>query len=88
MKFRSKQINLDAGATVTGSFLVTGSSEFDGKVTIQPYDTAVALVVSGAVEIVDGYIQNTIQSASLRIGALGTFGNPLDNKEIDLGGLF
>lgn len=85
MKVRSKQITIDSGLSVTGSLEVSGSSNFIGPVTVQATEAGqISLVVSGAMEIVDAYIQ----SASLRIGSLGTLGNPNDSKVFDLGGLF
>lgn len=89
LKIRSKQITLDSGLDITGSLNVSGSVHLQGQTVIEPTENGqIGLVVSGAMQIVDGYVQAMVQSASLSIGNLGTFGNSGDNKVIDLGGLF
>ena len=88
-KIRSKQITLDTGLAITGSLTLSGSAHFRGQTIIEPLiDQQVALIVSGAVEVVNGYVQSTVQQARVTIGNLGVLGNTSQNESIDLGGFF
>ena len=88
-KIRSKQITLDTGLTVTGSLNLSGSAYFRGQTIIEPLtDQQVALIVSGAMNVVDGYVQSVVQNAKVTIGNLGVLGNTSQNESIDLGGFF
>lgn len=73
----------------TGSLLVTGSLDVQGQTTLtQTTATDSTLVISGAAEIVRAELQSQIVSASLSLQNLGSLGDRLDSKEIDLGGFF
>lgn len=88
-KLRSKQINMDSGLNVTGSLNLSGSATFIGQTILKSdINQQVSLIVSGALDVVNGYAQNTIQQAKLTIGNLGTLGNTSENENIDLGGFF
>lgn len=73
----------------TGSYKITGSLEVQGQTVLQQVDpNASALIVSGAMDIVQAQLQAQIQQAKLTIENLGTLGDRQDNNEIDLGGFF
>ena len=73
----------------TGSYKITGSLEVQGQTVLQQVDpNASALIVSGAMDIVQAQLQSQIQRAKLTIENLGTLGDRQDNNEIDLGGFF
>lgn len=73
----------------TGSYKITGSLEVQGQTVLQQVDpNASALIVSGAMGIVQAQLQAQIQRAKLTIENLGTLGDRQDNNEIDLGGFF
>lgn len=73
----------------TGSYKITGSLEVQGQTVLQQVDpNASALIVSGAMDIVQAQLQAQIQRAKLTIENLGTLGDRQDNNEIDLGGFF
>lgn len=73
----------------TGSYVITGSLDVYGQT--QLYQTAVnqsALIVSGAIEVVQAQIQNEVQRARITIQNLGSLGDRDDNQELDMGGFF
>ena len=73
----------------TGSYKITGSLEVQGQTVLQQTGIdASALIVSGAMDIVQTQLQAQIQRAKLTIENLGTLGDRQDNNEIDLGGFF
>ena len=73
----------------TGSYKITGSLEVQGQTVLQQTSTVdPALIVSGAMDIVQAQLQAQIQRAKLTIENLGTLGDRQDNNEIDLGGFF
>jgi len=73
----------------TGSYKITGSLEVQGQTVLQQTSIdASALIVSGAMDIVQTQLQAQIQRAKLTIENLGTLGDRQDNNEIDLGGFF
>jgi len=73
----------------TGSLRITGSFGVDGQSTFNQVDTNLpALIVSGAMEIVQAQIQSQIVSASLSIQNLGTLADRSQQSSIDLGGFF
>lgn len=89
IRIRSKQIVLDTGLSVTGSLNVSGSSTFIGQAIFKSdIDQQISLIVSGAMSIIDGYAQNTVQQAKVTIGNLGTLGNNTQTESIDLGAFF
>ena len=82
-RFHASQIN------PTGSFLITGSLEVQGQTTLQQVaPTDPALIVSGAMEIVEAQLQAQIQKAKLTIENLGSLGDRESSDTIDLGGFF
>jgi hypothetical protein len=73
----------------TGSLHITGSFGVEGQSTFTQVDPNLpALIVSGAMELVQAQIQAQIVSASLTIQNLGTLGDRQDNNSMDLGGFF
>ena len=73
----------------TGSFKITGSLEVDGQTVLTQTSPAdPALVISGAMEIVQAQLNAEIQRAKLTIQNLGAIGDRQDDNEIDLGGFF
>lgn len=73
----------------TGSYVITGSLDVYGQT--QLYQTAAdqsALIVSGAIEVVQAQIQAQVQRAKVTIQNLGTLGDRADNQEMDMGGFF
>lgn len=73
----------------TGSLRITGSFGVDGQATFSQVDPNLpALIVSGAMEIVQAEIQSQIASASLSIQNLGTLSDRSQQSSLDLGGFF
>jgi hypothetical protein len=73
----------------TGSLRITGSFGVDGQSTFNQVDPNLpALIVSGAMEIVQAQIQSQIVSASLTMQNLGTLADRSQQSSIDLGGFF
>lgn len=73
----------------TGSYYITGSLEVVGQTTlIQSAISESALIVSGAMDIVQAQIQAQVQQAKLTIENLGTLADRSTGEEIDLGGFF
>jgi hypothetical protein len=73
----------------TGSLRITGSFGVDGQSTFNQVDPNLpALIVSGAMEIVQAQIQSQIVSASLTIQNLGTLADRSSNANLDLGGFY
>lgn len=73
----------------TGSFKITGSLEVDGQTVLTQTSPAdPALIISGAMEIVQAQLNAEIQKAKLTIENLGTLGDRSSNETIDLGGFF
>jgi hypothetical protein len=73
----------------TGSYVITGSLDVYGQT--QLYQTAVnqsALIVSGAIDVVQAQISAQVQRAKITIQNLGTLGDRDSNDEMDLGGFF
>jgi hypothetical protein len=73
----------------TGSLTITGSLDVYGQTVL--YQTAVnqsALIVSGAIDIVQAQINAQVQKAKITIENLGTIGDRDSNNSIDLGGFF
>jgi|LakMenEpi03Aug12_release.lakeMendotaPanAssembly.Ray.scaffolds.fasta_scaffold292124_2 hypothetical protein len=73
----------------TGSLTITGSLDVYGQTIL--YQTAVnqsALIVSGAIDIVQAQINAQVQKAKITIENLGTIGDRDSNNSIDLGGFF
>lgn len=73
----------------TGSYVITGSLDVYGQTRL--YQAAVdqsALIVSGAIEVVQAQIQAQVQRAKITIENLGSIGDREDNNTIDLGGFF
>lgn len=82
-RFHASQIN------PTGSFEITGSLTVEGQTTLEQTATAdPALIVSGAMEIVEAQLQNEIRRARLTIQNLGSIGDRANEDTIDLGGFF
>ena len=73
----------------TGSLIITGSLDVYGQTIL--YQTAVsqsALIVSGAIDIVQAQINAQVQKAKISIENLGSLGDKDSNDTIDLGGFF
>lgn len=82
-RFHASQLN------PTGSYKITGSLEVEGTTTLIQTDiSSSALIVSGAMDIVQAQIQTEIKKAKLTIQNLGSFGDQSSNDTIDLGGFF
>lgn len=72
-----------------GDYEITGSLKVDGTTELTQTDvSSSALLVSGAVEVVQAQIDQAIQRAALKIENLGTISDPADDSTIDLGGFF
>jgi hypothetical protein len=70
----------------TGSFKITGSLDVYGQsVFFQTNSTQAALIVSGALELVQAQISTQIVSASLTVQGLGTFADTGSQAVVDLG---
>jgi hypothetical protein len=90
-RVRLRDLDPRGNLEITGSFGVSGSMEVNatGPVVFRTVkDGEPALLVSGALEIVRGEIENQIVSASLTIQNLGTLSDRNSNSNIDLGGFF
>jgi len=77
------QLNPSGSLNITGSFSVQGQTRL--------YQTAVsqsALIVSGAIDIVQAQINAQVQKAKITIENLGTIGDRDSNNSIDLGGFY
>lgn len=73
----------------TGSLFITGSFGVQGQTTLVQTETQIpALLISGAIEIVQAQIQAEVQKAKLTIENLGSLADRSDNQEIDMGGFF
>jgi len=73
----------------TGSYKITGSLEVDGQTVLTQTSAAdPALIISGAMEVVQAQIDAQLQRARITIQNLGSIGDREDNNEIDLGGFF
>lgn len=81
-RFHASQIN------PTGSFEITGSLTVEGQTTLEQTAADPALIVSGAMEIVEAQLQAQIQKAKLSIQNLGSLGDRSSEDTIDLGGFF
>ena len=74
---------------LTGSLTITGSLDVYGQTTL--YQTALnqsALIVSGAIDVVQAQINAQVQKAKISIENLGSLGDRNSNDTIDLGGFF
>jgi hypothetical protein len=75
---------------VTGSMIIRGDLKVEGTTTLvqnlQPQ--LESLIVSGAMSVVNKYINNQVTSGSVSIEDLGTLSSRNDNRIIDLGGFF
>jgi hypothetical protein len=78
-----RELNPSGSLYITGSFGVTGTSTFT-----QSDPNVSALIVSGAMELVQARIQSQIVSASLTIQNLGTLADRSSNSNLDLGGFY
>jgi len=77
------QLNPSGSLNITGSFSVQGQTKL--------YQTAVsqsALIVSGAIDVVQAQINAQVQKAKITIENLGTIGDRDSNNSIDLGGFY
>lgn len=77
------QLNPSGSLNITGSFSVQGQTRL--------YQTAVsqsALIVSGAIDVVQTQINAQVQRAKITIENLGTIGDRDLNNSIDLGGFY
>ena len=71
-----------------GDYKISGSLEVKGQTTLEQTDADAALIVSGAMEIVEAQMQAAVQKAKLTIENLGTLGDKSTDETIDLGGFF
>lgn len=82
----------DDGTSIilSGATVIKGDLIVQGKTTLIQTDdpAAESLVVSGAMKIVENFVNSQIISASLSIQGLGVLSDPSANTEIDLGGFF
>lgn len=78
-----RELNPSGSLHITGSFGVTGRTTL-----IQNDPNVSALIVSGAMELVQAQIQSQIVSASLSIQNLGTLADRSSNANLDLGGFY
>lgn len=82
-RFHASQLN------PTGSYKITGSLEVQGQTILQQTEQdSPALLISGAMEIVEAQLQAEIQKAKLTIENLGSLGDRESEDTIDLGGFF
>lgn len=73
----------------TGSYYITGSLEVIGQTTlIQSAVSESALIVSGAIDVVQAQIQAEIQKARITIENLGSLGDRSSEDVLDLGDSF
>ena len=82
----------DDGTSIilSGATIIKGDLIVQGKTTLTQSDdpASESVVVSGAMKIVENFINTQIISASLSIQGLGVLSDPSANTEIDLGGFF
>ncbi len=72
-----------------GDYEITGSLSVDGQTALTQTDlSASALLVSGAIEVVQAQIDEAIQRATLEIENLGAISDPEEDSTIDLGSFF
>ena len=82
-RFHASQLN------PTGSFQITGSLSVEGQTTFYQTDISQsAVIVSGALDVVQAQIQAEIKKAKLTIQNLGSLGDQSSEDTIDLGGFF
>lgn len=82
-RFHASQLN------PTGSFQITGSLSVEGQTTLIQTDMSQsALIVSGAMDVVQAQIQAEIRKAKVTIQNLGSLGDRSSEETIDLGGFF
>jgi len=82
-RLRLREIEATGSLEITGSFGVKGQSTFT---QLEP--SASAVVVAGAMEIVQSQLQSELQKAKITIQNLGTLGDRDLDETIDLGGFF
>ena len=72
-----------------GDYEITGSLSVDGQTELTQTDpTASALLVSGAIEVVQAQIDQAVQRATVKIENLGAISDPGEESTIDLGSFF
>jgi hypothetical protein len=72
-----------------GDYEITGSLSVDGQTALTQTDpTASALLVSGAIEVVQAQIDQAVQRATVKIENLGAISDPGEESTIDLGSFF
>ena len=72
-----------------GDYEITGSLSVDGQTELMQTDpTASALLVSGAIEVVQAQIDQAVQRATVKIENLGAISDPGEESTIDLGSFF
>lgn len=73
----------------TGSLTITGSLDVYGQTTlIQTAVNQSALIVSGAIDVVQAQINAQVQKAKITIENLGSLGDRDSDNSIDLGGFY
>ena len=77
------QLNPSGSLNITGSFSVQGQTILYQTVVSQS-----ALIVSGAIDLVQAQINAEVQKAKITIENLGTIGDRDLNSSIDLGGFY
>ena len=77
------QINPSGSLNLTGSFSVAGQTTF-----YQTQESQSAVVVSGALDIVEAQIGAQVEKAKITIQGLGSLADRVTSSEIDLGGFF
>ena len=90
-RLKLREINPVGDLQITGSLSLSGSLEtkLNNPAVFEPTDPSKpALIVSGALEIVQAQIHNQIVSASLVIQNLGSLSDRSSSDTIDLGGFF
>ena len=72
-----------------GSVNLSGSLNVQGQSTFTQIDpNEPAVVISGALEVVQAQIDQAVQLATIRIENLGAISDPGEETTIDLGGFF
>lgn len=72
-----------------GSVNLSGSLNVQGQSTFTQTDPdAPAVVISGALEVVQAQIDQAVQLATIKIENLGAISDPAEDSTIDLGGFF
>lgn len=72
-----------------GDYEITGSLSVDGQTELTQTDpSASALLVSGAIEVVQAQIDQAVQRATVKIENLGAISDPGEESTIDLGSFF